>query len=59
MVGGVGKGRACDTQSALPILSLSLWPALPCEICNEILPAPTANHFSPMPAQYLSQATIL
>eukprot|EP00913_Durusdinium_trenchii_P019339 g18180.t1 len=26
------------------------------EICNEILPAPTANHFSPMPAQYLSQA---
>lgn len=26
------------------------------EICNEILPAPTANHFSPMPAQYLMKA---
>ena len=27
------------------------------QICNEILPAPTANHFSPMPAQYLMKAT--
>ena len=26
------------------------------QICNEILPAPTANHFSPMPAQYLMKA---
>eukprot|EP00931_Biecheleriopsis_adriatica_P095678 TRINITY_DN69289_c0_g1_i1.p1 TRINITY_DN69289_c0_g1~~TRINITY_DN69289_c0_g1_i1.p1 ORF type:complete len:396 (+),score=86.56 TRINITY_DN69289_c0_g1_i1:106-1293(+) len=26
------------------------------EICNEILPAPSASEFSPMPAQFLSQA---
>ncbi|CAE7665351.1 unnamed protein product [Symbiodinium microadriaticum] len=50
MVGGAAN-VACSTLSVCVSLAL-----LPCEICNEILPAPTANHFSPMPAQYLSQA---